>query len=655
MRNYLCLAAVLFGILLLVAVPVSAENISGTLDRTFSLTVSETFNANGNCAGVTPHALVVNDIQNAVGLNKIMVYDLYVGRTTFSGTTPGTSTPFIAHKDSISGVVAFNGTIGYQRIWDKLGAEQLGYQYIIIDNADYFLGKSGAYTFYLDYSNSALNNLAYNGNSWVGATTPGLVYVPACNGPVPSKFEEYRSFNFHNTYNATKPSTLGISGKVTKIVDGLENPSRVTIYDGTLGTIVASESVSSSKNFIFDVPAQSIVIGVLNGKPEYINTSVLFAPAALSYNISVSPTSGKMTDGYTGTLDRTTGITAIRWYAIYPRQNTPSDFYDATSTASSQKNLNYALIGGNWMGWDTAGTGGFTNNKGGTLPNPVSLIPRYSGQILVGCYVYLTDGTFQSPTTMITVGDNQALQKITFHAEDALSGSHVSPTSFNIKKLSTNTWVNQSEVRPGQIDVQYPTGSILYIEAVPPTGSGYSLGTLTYQVLDTTGYTQNKVVQLWKGSSSNVSMTTANLIVNKNSDFSPIKGASIVLSDGQNCVTSAAGSCQFSLLNGTTTYYATVRATGYQTNQFYFLPVGASYSKAFQMVAIGATQTPYITVPPGGVVTTPAGVVTLNPASRAQSVSNAGDIWFNGAVGLSSLIFLAVVWTIVEKFRRKRK
>jgi PKD repeat protein len=446
-------------------------------------------------------------------------------------------------------------------------------------------------------------------------------------------------------------------------------PLNVSLVSNSTGTIsnytwnmgdgsTAWGTTLSSTNHWYNVngnyTVQLTVMGPYGQSNTTQNVTVGMAGSSV-YSIAVSPSAGTTNTTFTGTLSPSTNVQAVRWYAIYPGQTTPADFYDATSTASSQKNLHYVLNGTTWYGWDTA-TGGFTNNKGTTFPNPVTLIPRYSGDIIVGCYVYTLDGLFYNPTTTLTAGAGQSLQKITFLAEDALSGSLVSPSTFNIKKLSTNTWTNGSEIRPGQIDVEHPAGTALYVQVVPPTGSGYSTGSLTYQVLDTTGYSQNKIVHLWKNSSTNVSLTTANLIVTKNSDFSPIKGASMTLSDGQSCTTNTVGACQFTLNNGST-YTSTVRATGYQTNQFYFMPTGADYSRAFMMVAIGATPTPYVTVPVVTATTIPGAttaIPTLNPARRQANVDSAADVWFTYAVGLSSLIFIAVIITIVRKMGGKK-
>ena len=658
MKNIFYLAAVLFGILLLV-LPVSAETINGTLD--YSIIQSDQYTIPLEATGYYPMGSYIRaqNIENTVGTFALIRFDVEQP-TLYSSSSVGKSVPVNIRLTNAAGPVICSGTLGYQRNFNpKTGAEILGFQYITFNQPAYdlnILGLNGATVLYLDYDKTAFGTM----QGWNARGTPiDVTRMGFAKTDIPGHYLRgnyilNKNYVFHNKYSVTKPSGLGITGEISKSIDGTVYSSKSTIYDSASLSSLAGQNLITQNDFSFNIPAESIIISVQNSANVLINSSILFTSPPV--NMTVTPQSGKFTDTFTGKLNPITNIQAIRWYAIYPGQSSPSDFYDSTSTTSSQKHLNYALLNSNWMGWDTAGTGGFTNNKGGTIPNPVSLIPRYSGQILVGCYVYLTDGTVQNPTITITVGENQALQTVTFLGEDSLTGSLVSPSSFNIKKLSTNTWTNSSEVRPGQIDVQYPTGSALYVEVMPPTGSGYSPGTLTYQVLDTPGYTQQKVIQLWKGSSTNVSTTTANLIVNKNSDFSPIKGASIVLSDGQSCITSSAGSCQLTLNNGTTTYYATVKATGYQTNQFYFLPTGASYSKAFQMVAIGATQTPYITVPP--VVTgtgIPAGITTLNPTSRNQAVSNAGDIWFNGAVGLSALIFFAVLWNVIGKINFGKK
>jgi hypothetical protein len=669
MIKKMCLAAVLLGILLL-CLPVTAEMLNGTI--LYNTTISSTVTQGGSNSGTLyMHSVFVNNIEYSYGTRAFIHYDYQAGyRLTYPGgmALNGKSIPIIIRLTNVGGqVLCANATLGYQRLYNSVGTEINGFQYIEFNTSQWnagILGLTGDKYLYLDYADATLGGAPYwnNGASMESDILPngGMnfgAYMTSRDRGADGILQINKNYELINTYSLTKPAGLGITGQLTKAVNGINYPSKGLIYDGVTGALVASDTTVTNDYLPFNIPSSAVIVGVKASDGVFINSSVLFKPAVTNYTITVSPNSGTMAGVYSGILSPATGITAIRWYAYYPGQSAPADFYDATSTPSSQKNLNYALLAGSWMGWDTVNGGGFTNNKGATMPNPVTLIPRYSGAITVGCYVYLTDGTMQNPTATLTIWEGQGLQKITFLAEDALNGNKVSPSTFNIKKLSTATWSNASEIRPGQIDVQYPTGSALLIEVVPPTGSGFSTATASYQVIDTTGYTQSKAIPLWRNSSANVSMTTANLMAYKNSDFSPIKGASITLSDGQSCSTSAAGSCQFTLNNGTTTYTALVKATGYQTNQFYFLPTGASYSRVFMLVAIGATPTPYITVPvPTATVTgVPTGIVTLNPVNRQQNVQSAGDIWFSNAVGLSGLIFIAVIASIAQKIYGKRK
>jgi hypothetical protein len=457
----------------------------------------------------------------------------------------------------------------------------------------------------------------------------------------------------------TRANISGVTAGIQNQSSGIwryETPAGIPYFNRT--DVSPQYSLSIGQTVVFSAFKEGIYIANHTEYtiPSSTSTAVLYLtplagpPNTTAFNITVSPQSVPVSGTVTGTVIYPTDppINAIRWYAYYPGDTYPSDFYDSTSTASSQKHLNYAKNGSTWYGWDTA-MGAYTNNKGTTMPNPVSLYPRYSGQVLVGCYIYCVDGTWHNPTTTIYVGEGQGLQNITFHAEAALTGMHISPAYFSIQNIGTGAWSNGSEIRAGQRDVQYPAGTVLHAEA-SVAGSGYSTGVLNYQVQDYQGARQNGVIQMWTNTSTNLSQTTANLVVMKNVDFTPIQGANLVLSNGQSCYTSSSGACQFTLNNGTTTYTSTVTATGYQTNQFVFLPVGASYSKAFMLVAIGATPTPYITVPPGGTPTgNSTGIPTLDPTARKQKVDNAADIWYNNLYFLSMLLFIATVYTIMQK------
>lgn len=467
---------------------------------------------------------------------------------------------------------------------------------------------------YIGYSDANFGTVSYTSSTYHG--TPGGTFssstyksfrqVSECwradtgityKYPMSWSTRPWRSFNW--TANPLSgPAPLTVTFNVQN-----SSPSFTYIFgdDQTLVTPAINVSKVYSLPGVYSVTIQnsSLLYGIYRYHYITVTNGSTWAISATPSTLNFGASSSGLI--YGGNLSQ---ITAIRWYAMYPPGNVLSDFYDATSTPSSQKNLNYAKSGATWYGYDT-GTGGFTNNMGATMPNPVTLIPRYAGNFTIGCFIYLDDGTLQNPTTTINVGGSQLIQNITFHAEDGLSGAHVSPSTFNIRNLLTNTWSNATETRPGQRDVQYSAGTALNIEVVPPTGSGYSLGTDTYQVLNYPGATQQHVISLYRNASTNVSETTANLGVMKNSDYTPINGALIQLSDGQTCTTGGNGICQLTVINGTP-LHADVSATGYSPNTFYFIPSGASYSRAFMLIKIGETPTPIITVPTSATPSTTA-------------------------------------------------
>ena len=340
---------------------------------------------------------------------------------------------------------------------------------------------------------------------------------------------------------------------------------------------------------------------VSNSKTE---TFTVYNPTDLQFGIQIidddipfgGTTDAELVGGQTG------NITAIRWYAYYPGQTAPQDFYES---GSDSYRLNYALKDGNWMGWDDS-TESFSNNAGATLPNPVTLKPEYSGEVIVGCYVFLDDDTWQNPVSSITVGEGQGLQTIRFTAQDAITNSVISPVQYNIQKLSDGSWTNQTEPGSGQITVNYPAGTSLSVEVIPPSGSDYSTITELYQVENTAGVLQDHVIKMWKDASEDPEFTTANLIVKRGDNLQPIQGATIVLSDAQECTTTATGSCQFTVTNDTQ-ISATITKTGFFTETIYFTPFGASYLKELKIWPIVVSTTPISTIPttsgPGGAPT----------------------------------------------------
>jgi hypothetical protein len=440
---------------------------------------------------------------------------------------------------------------------------------------------------------------------------------------------EYSATNFDDlelmnggpwtSFNWSATPTTGTAPLTVNFAVQNSSPAYTYVFgDGGSDTPETSTIVSH----VYSLPGlYSVTIQNASGLYGIYRFNHIIVTNSSIWTISATPSSinyGSTSSGliYGGNIS---SISTIRWYVLYPGQAL-TDFYES----NNHDTLNYAKVGSNWMGWDD-NTGSFSNNKGTTFPNPVTLIPHYGGNLTVGCYIYLDDGSIQNPTTVLNVGQSQGLQNITFAAEDALTGSHVSPSTFNIHNLITNAWSNQSEIRPGQVDVQYPYGTNLFIEVIPPSASGYSTATDIYSVINAQGYTQLHVIPLWKNSSTNLSETTANLLVEKNSDFTPINGANIALSDGQSCTTGGNGACQFTLLNGTS-YHAVVSATGYTSNTFYFIPTGASYSKAFMLVKIGETPTPIITVPTS---ITPSGTATpvIVPTGTGANAGNYTGFW----------------------------
>ena len=406
-------------------------------------------------------------------------------------------------------------------------------------------------------------------------------------------------------------SNLGIaSASVT--VSGLNGT--YTQYTNSEGfTAFTSLSLADTQTVTAVKSGYTSVSTTVTGVANTVGHIQLNMTPVSAYKVTITPSSGTIGTLYSGSLTLTSGatppagtITAISWMVNYLTGTVP-----LSESATPNTGANYVLREGTWYGWDnTLQT--FTVNKGTTMPNPTSFNLTQAGTYNVFCVVYTSTDLQFTPSASVTVGAGTNLQLITVHAKDYLTGLHVSPSRFIITNLATGISQNLTETRAGEVDVQYPVGSNLNLTAIPPDGSGYSTNTLIYNVLDYTGYTQHTVVHLWKNPSVDISNTTANLLVKDNVLFGPISGAYIILSDGQSGYTSSVGSKQFTLANGTTTYYATVHATGYTSRTFFFLPVGASYSRTFLIVAIGATPTPTptITVTPTTTVTGVTPVIT---------------------------------------------
>lgn len=193
--------------------------------------------------------------------------------------------------------------------------------------------------------------------------------------------------------------------------------------------------------------------------------------------------------------------------------------------------MDYALITGIWYQYDT-NTNTFSINKGASIPNPVFTIGDARGNIQVGnytidCYLIKNDNSVQKITDILNIlqGGNQEL---VIEAKDYLTGDLISGTHINVLDVSKNIWINQT-TSYGTATLFYPYGTHIYIEA---TKSGYSNAYKNWTITSVPYYRLWMI--MYRGETPPVSNTTLFVSVFDGSNFAPLTGASIIVTDETN-------------------------------------------------------------------------------------------------------------------------
>jgi hypothetical protein len=308
---------------------VFAETLTGNLGGTVT---------DSNVYGISTHLgvdgsyryLRINSIENS-GVTTTLVNFVPAGSilpTFDTGAPPGVSIPVIGYVTPENTTAVFIGSIGYQRIYDTLGAEGYGYQYIVFNSWN--IGNlTGAKLIYLDYSPYGLYNLTQRD----GAETFG--------GPGDMTFDTLGDYtrNFvivtGSEYTAIKPGGLGINGTLKKT----QGTSRVFIINATSNAIISSESTYSLNDFYFNVLAESIKICLVTANGEWYNSSPLFSVLTIP-TPTPTPDPNTVPAGYTRTTvyaqDASIG-TVITGATLSIRDVQNNSWINATSTSAGTR------------------------------------------------------------------------------------------------------------------------------------------------------------------------------------------------------------------------------------------------------------------------------------------------------------------------------
>jgi hypothetical protein len=181
----------------------------------------------------------------------------------------------VTFTDSQAKVVG-TGTIGYQRRWDNawpIANEIDGYQYVIFSSLN-ITGMTGSKIIYIyNFAFPEAPTYRFSGMTTAPSGQASIATDAAGNYTI------IRNTPFHNSYSATKPAGLGITGYVYKhaLGDSTQYYSRAYVFDGLTNEALLSQNSPSATDLYFNVPSQTIKIGVQDGSQNWYNSSVLFS------------------------------------------------------------------------------------------------------------------------------------------------------------------------------------------------------------------------------------------------------------------------------------------------------------------------------------------------------------------------------------------
>lgn len=543
-----------------------------------------------------------------------------------AGAPSSAYTPIgIAYGSHIIG----NGTIGYQRQYDSawpIPTEIGGYQYIQMDTWN-VTGLSGDILTVITFNDTALygtftsnfNHPATNG-TWSSTAPSGMPYFyVATIGGFGGSYTYNRDAPFRNSYNATKPSGVGITGYVVKHEKGgsFVYNSRAYITDGQYPfTALTSESVISGNDFYFNVPADSIKICVRSSTGDWYNTSEIFnhtgtatptaTPTPIAgavYTMTTSTdyvnVSGTNTATIASVMDP--GLTDLKYIGAYWSNSTNAgdqgNFYEVGSTVHS---LSYTNIGGTWYGYDSADVD-YNNAKGG-IPNPLTLKwDTTNGDKILHVTLQNSAGDYTYLTRTIHVGQGtQTLIQTKAQAMDGTNGGSLGMVSMQIFNHNTQTWTNLSP-NDGLGSIITPANTILSFYAQK---AGFTNGTLlnqpargdlTYQI------------PLFIGPTVGAGFVNYFVTVQDTQGY-PLSGAMIAITPEGNSTktaTSSSSGSQIFNLTASKLHTYTISKSGYQTRSGSFTTGTTAGSLTVQMSPI---------VTPTKTIVMPTGSWTVNPS-----------------------------------------
>jgi hypothetical protein len=638
MTKKLMFIIALLALVALLAVPVSAETLNGSFDYSAVTSVATASGTSQSVVSAAYHTLSVPAIELTGGSFAYVSYDTSGWIPTYGAGLPksGASISCNIRNTNLAGAVIGTGTFGYMRNYNLLGTEIPGYQYLLI-NPDYttgITGLSGAKTLYIDWNETLLGGtitptgagVATIGTGGMAFLGNGVSYYTLQTGVL------NKNYVFKNSYTASKPSGLGITGTVSKTVGGIVYSGKAIVYDGVTKAQITGENTLSGTNFNFNVPNNNIFIGVINSNSVQLNSTVLFTVPTATYTLTVNPDSGLTNTIFNIVSTSTIGFTGNDAFTIICNGGDTGGtcLYNGTSPVFMKKADTYwyhrSLINGAIS--DVRLTTSF--------PSSIAINFTAPGTYSIEGTFFETAGTAGTASDTVTINSIPGGSK-TFkvNVQDSLSGALISGAEVQIK-TPTGTWSNATTIT-GTRSYTTKIGEMLGYGA---SASGYVSSSILFTQI--AGDTDRTVV-LGKYIPVAVGNNTLYVYARDSRTLTGLEGALIHLGDGQTKTTPASGLATFTVLeNGT--YQITVSKSGFQPLTRTIQVAGSSNAISMELSPIYVTT--QRTLAPGETAT-PAPQATIDTRTNAQKQDSAVKIIYDNAEyivwGLVALIFIGII------------
>ena len=287
MKQKAILIIALLALVSMMIAPVCAETLTGTLGGSGINTSAYYIEASGTGGGSLT-SIFVNDIEYSAGTTALIRWDCLPTNNaymvTYSGTKlSGNQTTFIGN---ISAVTVATGWIGYSRVFDWLGNPICGgYQWVQFNTYN-ITGYTGDQTITLTYGYLDGMGPAPGGTARSSDPPRGrMAFYHA------GDYIDNIAISFQNSYTATKPSGLGISGSIIKSVGGVVYPSKGYVFNASnLSQILSSDFTVNNYPFNFTTNVESIKLGVEDSLGNLFYSPILFTAAGPTPTPTVTPT-----------------------------------------------------------------------------------------------------------------------------------------------------------------------------------------------------------------------------------------------------------------------------------------------------------------------------------------------------------------------------